>query len=77
MLVLRDRRNYETVATSFVQISNNSKPFPVYVLKTEEIEDYYDCFEYVERTWNMYLMFLHQNCSFALFSKVCLKIGIH
>ena len=25
---------------------NNAKPFPVYVLEIEEVENYYECFKY-------------------------------
>ena len=60
---------------------NNAKPFPVYVLEIEEVENYYKCFKYEE--WcsepgiAMYLMLSHQNDSFALFGKFCLKTGMH
>ena len=28
------------------QQCNNAKPFPVYVLEIEEVENYYKCFKY-------------------------------
>ena len=56
---------------------NNAKPFPVYVLANEEVENYYECSKCGARTWNMNLMFLHQNDSFVLLGKVYLKIGMH
>ena len=57
---------------------NNVKPFPVYVLANEVVENYYECSKCGARTWNMNLMFLHQNDSFVLLGKVnYLKIGMH
>ena len=56
---------------------NNAKPFPLYVLVNEEVENYYGCFKCGARTWNVNLMFLHQNDSFELLGKVYLKIGMH
>ena len=56
---------------------NNVKSFPVYVLANEKVENYYKCFKCGPRTWNMNLMFLHQNDSLALLGKVYLKIGMH
>ena len=43
---------------------NNTKPFPVYVLANEEVEDYYECSKCDAR-------------SFVLLGKVYLKIGMH
>ena len=48
---------------------NNFKPFPVYVLEIEEVENCYECFKYGVLTWNMYLTFLNQNNGFELFGK--------
>ena len=28
------------------QYNNNAKPFPVYALKIEEVENYFECFKY-------------------------------
>ena len=55
---------------------NNAKPFPVYALESEEVENYYECFKYGACIWNMQL-FLHQNDTFALFGKFQLKTGMH
>ena len=52
------------------QQCNNVKSFPVYILANEKVENYYKCFKCGARTWNMNLMFLHQNDSFALLRKV-------
>ena len=46
---------------------HNVKPFPVYVVVIEEVENYYTCFKY--STWTIYLMILHHDDSFALFAK--------
>ena len=45
----------------------NAKPFPVYVLANEKVENYYECFKCGAITWIMNLMFLHKNDNFALF----------
>ena len=63
--------NYET-AQFFPdkQQCNNAKPFPVYV-------NVLRIFLYMhEPGICSHLMFLHQNDSFALFVKFCLKIGM-
>ena len=50
------------------QQHNNAKLFPVHFLEVEEVEN-----------WNNYYDpdVLHQNDSFALFGKFCLKTGMY
>ena len=45
----------------------------MFSVANEEVENYYECFKCGAITWIMNLMFLHQNGSFALFGKVCLR----
>ena len=52
------------------QQCSNVKSFPVYVLANEKVKNYYNCFKYGTKTWNMYLIFLHQNDNFVLLGKV-------
>ena len=67
--------NYETAQVK--QQCNNVNSFPVYVLANKEVGNYYECSKCGAGIWNMNLVFLHRNDSFALLGKVYLKIRRH